>query len=402
MKKLTMTLLTVALALIVTTAWALPTVNQAADDLDPRKNFGTCGFTSTEESWEPDASGTLMKRVTYVSECDMPAAGDETITITTEEWDGVSLVTTEVREAVRTLVGGVYFTTTMIYDGSMTLTGKEDHTYDYQVSDPSIWAQDWTYYNWNGAGFDLVGYTTKTVEWLGGEDMEVTYIYYDTTFRLDPVIPDDVPVLGSSTSSSMLPPLGKGVDHIAYESLGRMYDRVRNAIIVNPNTQREGVKMLRSSSQPFSHGLVPPPGVYVAGVLKGDRLDDAPGVDGFNGFWTRWVRFSNDVGGNLTALFGWTSDRDLNEPTGDWWQARVRQDADGTLQFIENAHRSGEAEEDHYDTYTLLNSMYMIESQTVKIFDYHELVPGDFSQTTTVTDGMAAPVSFDHWTVYFD
>ncbi len=381
--------------LLATTAWA-------TDDLDPRMNFGTCGFTSTEESWEPDASGTLMKRVTCVSECDMPAAGDETITITTEEWDGVSLVTTEVREAVRTLIGGVYFTTTEIYDGSMTLTGKEDHTYDYRVSDIDIWFQEWTYYNWNGAGYDLFGYTTKTVEWLGGEDMEVTYIYYDTTFRLDPVIPDDVPVLGSSTSSSMLPPPGKGVDHIAYESLGRMYDRVRNAIIVNPNTQREGVKMLRSSSQPLSHGLVPPPGVYVAGVLKGDRLDDAPGVDGFNGFWTRWVRFSNDVGGNLTALFGWTSDRDLNEPTGDWWQARVRQDADGTLQFIENAHRSGEAEEDHYDTYTLLNSMYMIESQTVKIFDYHELNPPDFSQTTTVTDGMAAPVSFDHWTVYFD
>lgn len=403
MKKLTMTLLIVALALIVTTtSWALSITAQAATDLDPRNNFGTCGFTSTEESWEPDASGTLMKRVTYVSECDMPAAGDETITITTEEWNGVSLETTEVREAVRTLVGGVYFTTTMIYDGSMALIGKEDHTYDCYQTDVNIWFQDWTDFVWNGTGYDIVGYTTRTTELLGGDLRDITYVYYDTTFRADPVIPDDVPVLGSSTSSSLLPPLGKGVDHIAYETLGRMYERVRNAIIVNPNTQREGNKILQSTGLPFSHGLVPPPGVYVAGVLKGDRLDDAPGVDGFNGFWTRWVRFSNDVGGNLTALFGWTSDRDLNEPTGDWWQARVRQSADGTLQFIENAHRSGEAEVDHYDTYTLLNSMYMIESQTVKIFDYHELVPGDFSQTTTVTDGMAAPVSFDHWTVYFD
>jgi hypothetical protein len=393
MKKWMITLMTVAMALIVTTAYA---------DLDPRENFGTCGFTSTEETWEPDASGTLVKRVTYASVCDAPAAGDETITVTTEEWNGATLETTEVREAVRTLVGGIYFTTTEIFDGSMALIGKEDHTYDYGISDSDVWFQDWTYYNWNGASFDLFGYTTKTVEWLVGEDMEITFVYYDTTFRADPVIPDDVPVLGSSTSSPMLPPPGKGVDHIAFETLGRMYERVRNTMIVNPNTQREGIKILSSSNEPISHGLVPPPGVYVAGVLKGDRVDDFPGIDGFNGFWTRWVRFSNDVAGNLTALFGWTSDRDLNEPTSDWWQARVRQDADGTLEIIENAHRSGLTEEDHYDTYTVLNSMYMIDSQTVKIFDYHELNPGDFTETTTVTDGMAAPVSFDHWTVVFD
>ncbi len=270
------------------------------------------------------------------------------------------------------------------------------------MSDADVWFQDWTYYNWNGSGFDLFGYTTKTVEWLVGEDMEITFVYYDTTFRADPVIPDDVPVLGSSTSSPMLPPPGKGVDHIAFETLGRMYERVRNTMIVNPNTQREGIKILSSSNEPISHGLVPPPGAYVAGVLKGDRVDDFPGVEGFNGFWTRWVRFSNDVAGNLTALFGWTSDRDLNEPTSDWWQARVRQEADGTLEVIENAHRSGLTEEDHYDTYTTLNSMYMIDSQTVNIFDWDEPNPGDFNQTTTVTDAMAAPVSYAEWTVVFD
>ena len=393
MKKNLTILLTVLMALAVTTAYA---------DTDPRANFGTCGFTSTEESWEPDASGTLVKRVTYLSECDTPVAGDETITITTEEWNGASLVTTEVRQGVRTNVGGVYFTTLEIYDGSMALMGKEDHSYDYYVTDSSIWFQDWTFSTWNGAGYDLVGYTTKTNESLGGDLMDITFVYYDTTFRADPVIPDDVPVLGSAASSPLLPPPGKGVDHIAMENLGRMYERVRNAVIVNPNTQHEGNVILRNSGLPLSYGLVPPPGVYVAGVLKGDRLDDAPGIDGFNGFWTRWVRFSNDVGGNLTALFGWTSDRDLNEPTSDWWQARVRQSASGALENIENAHRSGPTEEDHYDTYTVLNSMYMIESQTVKDFDWHEWNPGDFFQATTVTDGTAAPVSYSEWTVVFN
>jgi len=392
-KKYLTTLLTVALALIVTTAYA---------DLDPRANFGTCGFSSTEETWEPDASGTLVKRVTYVSVCDMPMAGDETITITTEEWNGAVLETTEVREAVRTFVGGIYFTTTEIYDGSMALTGKEDHTYDYKVSDTSIWFQEWTYFNWNGSSYDLFGYTTKTVEWMAGEEMEVTFVYYDTTFRADPVIPDDVPVLGSSTSSPILPPAGKGADLGHYENLGRMYDRVRNVIMVNPNTQHEGNKILQSSGLPEFHALTPPPGVYVAGVLKGDRLNDAPGITGFNGFWTRWVKFANDVDGNLSVLFGWTSDRDLNEPTSDWWQAAVRQTPTGAIENIENAHRSGLTEEDHYDTFTLLNSMFMIEKQTVKIFDWDEFNPGNFNQTTTVTDGMAAPVSYDEWTVVFD
>jgi hypothetical protein len=392
LKKYLTTLLTVALALIVTTAYA---------ELDPRANFGTCGFTSTEETWEPDASGTLVKRVTYESQCDTPTAGDETITITTEEWDGFSLVTTEVREAVRTMAGGVYFTTTEIFDGSMALTGKEEHTYDRYQTDVNIWFQEWDYSNWNGSGYDLVGATTKTVELLAGEDMEVTYVYYDTTFRADPVIPDDVPVLGSSSSSSILPPSDKAVDSLAMENLGRMYDRVRNTIIVNPNTQREGVKILQTTGLPEFHGLTPP-GLYVAGVLKGDRVDDVAGITGFNGFFTRWVRFSNDVGGNLTALFGWTSDRDLNEPTSDWWQARVRQTSTGAIEFIENAHRSGLTEEDHYDTYTLLNSMFMIESQTVKDFDWHEWNPGDFFEATIVTNAMAAPVSYAEWTVIFN
>ena len=393
MKKYLTILLTVFMALIVTTAYA---------SIDPRADFGTCGFTSTEETWEPDSSGTLVKRVTYVSECDMPMAGDETITITTEEWDGSSLVTTEVREAVRTDTGGIYFTTTEIYDGSMALTGKEDHIYDYKVTDADIWFQDWTYYNWNGASYDLYGYTTRTTEWLGGDALEATYVYYDTTFRADPVIPADVPVLGSSTHSSILPPSDKGIDLGHYANLGRMYDRVRNVMMVNPNTQQEGARILQASGLPESHGLIPPPGVYVAGVLKGDRVDDPAGIVGFNGYFTRWVRFANDVDGNLSVLFGWTSDRDLNEPTGDYWQARVLQTPFGAIENIENAHRSGLSEEDHYDTYTLLNSMFMIESQTVKIFNWDELNPGNFNQATTVTNGMAAPVTYSQWTVVFD
>lgn len=392
-KKYLTTLLTVFMALIVTTAYA---------DLDPRANFGTCGFTSTQETWEPDASGTLVKRVTYLSECDIPAVGDETITITTEEWNGASLETTEVSEAVRTFIGGIYFTTTEVYDGTMALTGKEDHTYDYRVTDADIWFQDWTFSSWNGASYDIFGYTTRTKQWQAGEEAETTYVYYDTTFRADPVIPDSVPVLGSYTSSVILPPLDKNIDLGHYANLGRMYERVRKAFIVNPNTQREGVKILHNSGLPVSHGLVPPPGLYVAGVLKGDRVDDIASVDGFNGFWVRWVRFSNDVNGNLAALFGWTSDRDLNEPTSDWWQARVRQTSTGAVEYIENAHRSGLTFEDHYDTFTLLNSMFMIDSQTVKIFDWDESNPGDFNQTTSVTDGMAAPVSYSEWTVVYN
>jgi hypothetical protein len=391
-KKYMTTLLTVALALIVTTAWA---------EVDPRENFGTCGFTSTEEFFEPDAGGTLVKRVTYVSQCDTPMAGDETITITTEEYDGMSLVTTEVREGVRTMAGGIYYTTFEIYDGSMALVGKEDHTYDYQVSDPSVWFQEWSYYDWNGAGYDITGYTTKTVEWLGGEDIDVTFVYYDTTYRADPVIPTSMTSLGGF-SGPVLPPLGKAGDNQAYENLGRMYDRVRNAFIVNPNTQQEGIKLLAASGVPVTHNLVPPPGVYVAAVLRGERVDDAPTSTPFNGFWTTWTRYNNDVDGNLTVLFGWTSDRDLNEPTGDWWQARVKQNASGAVQFIENAHRSGLTEEDHYDTYTVLNSMYMIDSQTVKIFDWDELNPGNFTETTTKTDSMGSTVSYSEWTVVFD
>jgi len=391
-KKNLTTLMTIVLALVVTTAWA---------DLDPRANIGTCGFTSVEETWEPDASGTLVKRVTYVSECDVPMAGDETITITTEEWDGGSLVTTEVREALRTFTGGIYYTTTEIYDGSMMLTGKEEHTYDYRVSHPDIFFQEWDRYTWNGSSYDVDGATTKTIEWFAGEEMEVTYIYYDTTFRADPVIPDDVPVLGSSAAFSLLPPVNKGGINHAVANLGDMYRRVLNTVRVNPNTQREGDLMMAKYGLPEFHAAIPG-GLYVAGVLKGDRLNDPAGIEGFNGFFTRWVRFSNDVDGNLTALFGWTSDRDLNEPTDDWWQARVRQDASGAIEYIENAHRSGLTSEDHYDTYTLLNSMFMIDSQTVKMFDWDEGNPGNFTQTTTVTDAMAAPVSYSEWTVVFD
>ena len=46
--------------------------------------------------------------------------------------------------------------------------------------------------------------------------------------------------------------------------------------------------------------------------------------------------------------------------------------------------------------------MFMIDQQTVKIFDWDELNPGNFTQTTTVTNAMAAPVSFAEWTVVFD
>jgi hypothetical protein len=391
LKKHLTTLLTIALALMVTTAWA---------DIDPRVNFGTCGFTSTEETWEPDTSGTLVKRVTYVSECDTPGAGDETLTITTEEWNGVSLVTTEVREAVRIDVGGVFYTTTEIFDGSMTLTSKVDHTYDEYVTDGTIWFQDWTYSTWNGVSFDMTGYTTRTTELLGGDEHDVTYIYYDTTPRAFPVIPDDVPVLGSSSSSSsILPPLNKHIDLGHYANLGRMFQRVRNTLRVNPNTQFEGNAILIDAGLPVSHTITPP-SMYVSRVLKGDRYDD-PDIT-FTGYWHRWVSFDNDVSGNLTATFGWTSDRDLNALTSDWWQARVKQDAAGAIQYIENAHRSGLTEEDHYDTYTLLNSMFMIDSQTVKIFDWDDVNIGDFSQDTTVTNSMAAPVSYSEWTVVFD
>jgi len=391
-KKYLTTLLTVALALIVTTAWA---------DIDPRDNFGTCGFTSTVETYEPDAGGTLMKRVTYVSECDTPMAGEETITITTEEYDGMSLNVTEVREAVRTEVGGVYYTTTEIYDGSMALQGKVEHTYDLYVSDPDLWFQEWTYYTWNGMSYDIEGYTTRTTEQLGGDMSEINFVYYDTTYRADPVLPMSLTSLTGS-SSPVLPPLNKAGDSEALESLGRMYDRVRNAFIVNRNSQQEGIKMLAASGLPSSHGLVPPPGVYVAAILHGERVNDAPSTTPFNGFWTTWTRYNNDVDGNLTVLFGWTSDRDLNEPTDDWWQARVKQSAAGTLEFIENAHRSGLTEEDHYDTYTVLNSMYMIDSQTVKVFDWDELNPGNFTETTTKTDAMGSTVSYSEWTVVFD
>jgi hypothetical protein len=389
-KNLTM-IMTVMLALVVTTAWA---------DLDPRANFGTCGFTSVEETWEPDASGTLVKRVTYVSQCDTPGVGDETITITTEEWDGVSLVTTEVREAVRTVTLGVYYTTTEIYDGSMALTGKEEHVFDKYASDPDIWYQEWTDYDWNGVSYDVTGATTRTAEQLPGDEVDVTFIYYDTTFRADPIIPDDAPILGAS-SSSVLPPPGKAIDTgDTYINLGRMYERVYNTIRATVNTEVEGTRMLAATGLPESRTLLPS-GLYISGVIKGDRLDD-PNLPDFNGFFTRWVKWSNDVSGNLNVILGWTSDRDLNEPTSDWWQARVKQYPDGTLESIENAHRSGLTEVDHYDTYTVLNNMYMIESQTVKNFDWDELNPGDFTQTTTVTGSFGATTSYGVWTVVFD
>jgi len=392
MKKNASILFTGLLVLLLTTgAWA---------DLDPRANIGTCGFTSIEETWEPDASGTLTKRVTYVSQCDTPTAGEETITITTEEDFGSGLVTTEVRQGVRTLVGGIYFTTTEIYDGSMALQGKEEYSYNDKVTNPDMLIQEWDFYNWNGSAYEITGATVKTIEWFAGEEMEVTYIYYDTTPRAEPVIPDDVPILGAAALPA-LPPVTKSGLGTSSASLGDMYRRVLNTIMVNPNTQHEGELMLAKYGLPEHHNCVPG-GLFVAGVLKGDRENDPAGIEGFNGFFTRWVRFSNDVDGNLTALFGWTSDRDLNEPTDDWWQARVRQDASGAIEYIENAHRSGETNEDHYDTYTLLNSMFMIESQTVTDFDWDEGNPGNFFATTTVTNGMAAPVSYTEWTVTVD
>ena len=378
--------------LLSTTAWA---------DLDPRANFGSCGFSNTEETWEPDAGGTLMQRVTYVSECDIPGVGDETITITTEDWNGSALVVTEVREAVRTESADIYFTTTMIYDGSMAPTGMEEHTYNYRTtSNPDIWFQDWTYYNWNGSSFVVTGYTTRETEWFTGGESEATYVFYDTTYREDPVIPDDVPVLGSSTASPILPPLDKHIDlGDTYANLGRMYERVRNVLLVNLNTQAEGNARLQGSGDPVSHLCTPPPGVYVAAVLKADRLDD-PGI--FNGYFARWIKWLNTVPGDLNVQFGWTSDRDLNEPTEDWWQARVLQLPSGAIEFIENAHRVGDTYEDHYDTFTLLNSMFMIESQTIKLFNFIDVYPGDFTESTTVTDGMGAPASYSVWTVVYD
>ncbi len=81
----------------------------------------------------------------------------------------------------------------------------------------------------------------------------------------------------------------------------------------------------------------------------------------------------------------------------------MRQNPTGALEYIENAHRVGLTFEDHYDTYTLLNSMFMIDSQTVKTFDLtYDVYPGDFTQTTVVTGSMAQPVSHALWTVIYD
>jgi len=395
MKRNLTAILTVMLALVVTTAWA---------DLDPRANFGTCGFTSVEETWEPDSSGTLMERVTYVSLCDTPSLGDETITITTEQWDGGSLVVTEVREAVRTQTaatyGVIYNTVTDVYDGSLALQEVIEQTYDFYASDEDIWFQDWLHSVPGGGGLEEVAYTTRTAENLGGDLIDVTHIYYDKVPRAMPVIPADVPVLGSAAAQVLPPPPGKHIDTgDTFIHLGRMYERVYNTFQVNPNTHAEARKLTVNAGLPDFLASTPG-GFYVAAVIKGDRYDD-PQLPDFNGFFTRWVKWTNNVAGELNVVLGWTSDRDLNDPTDDWWQARVKQGPSGVVLSIENAHRSGLTEEDHYDTYTVLNSFYMIESQTVKIFDWDELNPGNFTQTTTVTDGMAAPVSYTDWTVTY-
>jgi len=392
-----------SLSLLVAMIFVLAAVNAAAA-IDPRDDMAACGYTSVDETWEPDmATGIMTKRVTYTTVCDTPTAGDIGITITTEEWNGMSLEVTEVRQGTRTESGGIYTTELEIYDGSMALLGKEVHTYDNGVTDPTVEWQDWTNYVWTGSAFEVERYTSREMGPLDAQDRLVTWIFYDTTFRADPEIPTEVPVLGGTTASmSGLPPFMSKVDPETWnqEGMRELGKRVLDMHRVSINTPYEANLFLNHYSPNLTaSGLYAnPPGTYVASVLIADQFLNEDPITGlaFTGLFNRWVKMSNDVAGDLTILYGWTSDRQLNQPSNDWWQSRVAQWADGSLEWIENAHRVGETEADHQDLYTVMNDMFQITEQTYKVFTW---TGDDFSELSTTVDRFQNPLYEQLWVV---
>jgi hypothetical protein len=381
--------------LLSTIAWA-----DGSDGFDPRYVMDACDYTTVVETWEPDqATGILTKRVTYVAECDTPSVGEITLTETTEEWDGMSLVVTEVRVGVRTESGGIFTTETLIYGDELltVLLGKEVHTYDYGISDPSIGWQAWEHYEWDGDSFEIVHYNTREVDGLGTQNPLITYIFYDTAFRADPVIPTEVPVLGSA-NAWMPPHMPKIPPKDEYGSIA--YRMLLDTLRVTVNTHNESVRWLEA--YPLNLSGLNPPGTYVAGVFMADRFDDVDPLTGepFNGFFQRFVNWINDVDGNLHITHGWTEDRDLNVASNNWVQSSVKQFPDGSVEYLQHGHRVGEGSADHADTIVVLDNTWHIIRETYS--DFQWLTGSDFVQETTVVDGDQNPLSFSVWTVTWD
>lgn len=374
-------------------------------EFDPRQIPTDCDFTSTIETWDPDmATGDLIFRETYVKECDTPSAGEMTITVTTEERIGGVLVVTEIREGVQTETAGafgpVYTTNFNIYDASMTLTAKEIYVYDFEGTILDTWVQEWTDLD---PSDNVTAYRTKELVGTSLQDKQITYLYYDSTVQTDPVIPDEVPVLGG-TSHPSLPSLVKDTS-INWPPFSQINPEIYDAIVrANVNTPYEGNRWLAFYGLFAPPGYTVPAGMYIQSVLMGDRFDDVDPISGdpFDGYYHRWVRWANDDG-TLVPLFGWTSDRDINEVTEEWWQARVMQFDDGSIDFIENAHRYYDSVDPnvHYDTFTTMAPpYYMITGQTTKTFTW-DVDGKSYTEHGISVDGNQVQVSETMWDVEF-